>query len=85
MPCTASEYSKFAYFFNHVPLRSILSDTERYPSFAQLGAAATVDDGDEGPRTPSNLAALLTARAGDAGAFWSIDDAHLDYLSRGSA
>ncbi len=43
MPCTASEYSKFAYFFNHVPLRSILSDTERYPSFAQLDAAATVE------------------------------------------
>jgi hypothetical protein len=43
----------FEYFFNHVPFRSILPDTERYPSFTQLAPAAIVDDGDEGPRTPS--------------------------------
>jgi hypothetical protein len=41
----------FEYFFNHVPFRSILPDTERYPSFSQFEPAAIVDDG--GPRTPS--------------------------------
>jgi hypothetical protein len=34
-----------------VPFRSILPDTERYPSFSQFQPAAIVDD--EGPRTPS--------------------------------
>ncbi len=41
----------FEYFFNHVPFRSILPDTERYPSFSQFAPAAIVDD--DGPRTPS--------------------------------
>jgi hypothetical protein len=41
----------FEYFFNRVPFRSILPDTERYPSFSQFQPAAIVDD--EGPRTPS--------------------------------
>ncbi|MGH4027012.1 MAG: glycosyltransferase family 9 protein [Pseudonocardiaceae bacterium] len=43
----------FEYFFNHVPFRSILPDTERYPSFSQFDPAALLIDGDEGPRTPS--------------------------------
>ncbi len=41
----------FEYFFNHVPFRSILPDTERYPSFSQFAPLAIVDD--DGPRTPS--------------------------------
>lgn len=41
----------FEYFFNRVPFRSILPDTDRYPSFSQFEAAAIVDD--DGPRTPS--------------------------------
>ncbi len=41
----------FEYFFNRVPFRSILPDTERYPSFSQFAPAAVVDD--DGPRTPS--------------------------------
>lgn len=43
----------FEYFFNHVPFRSILPDTERYPSFSQFDPAGIVLDGEEGPRTPS--------------------------------
>jgi hypothetical protein len=42
----------FEYFFNHVPFRSILPDTARYPSFSQF-EAPVVSDGDDGPRTPS--------------------------------
>ncbi|MGH3939289.1 MAG: glycosyltransferase family 9 protein [Pseudonocardiaceae bacterium] len=43
----------FEYFFNQVPFRSILPDTERYPSFSQFDPVTTVIDGDEGPRIPS--------------------------------
>lgn len=43
----------FEYFFNHVPFRSILPDTGRYPSFSQFDPVSTVIDGAEGPRTPS--------------------------------
>lgn len=43
----------FEYFFNRVPFRSIIPDTERYPCFTQFDPAATLDDGDEGTRTPS--------------------------------
>lgn len=44
----------FEYYFNHVPFRSILPDTERYPCFSQFAPAATLaDDEGDGPRTPS--------------------------------
>ena len=43
----------FEYFFNRVPFRSIIPDTERYPCFTQFDPAATLEDGDEGARTPS--------------------------------
>jgi hypothetical protein len=43
----------FEFYFNHVPFRSILPDVERYPAFSQFSPAAVIDDGDEGPRTPS--------------------------------
>jgi hypothetical protein len=43
----------FEYYFNHVPFRSIIPDVERYPSFSQFAPAAMVDDGEDGPRTPS--------------------------------
>ncbi len=42
----------FEYFFNRVPFRSIIPDTDRYPCFTQFDAAEIVDDGD-GARTPS--------------------------------
>jgi hypothetical protein len=48
----------FEYWFNHVPFRSILPDTERYPSFSQFAPAALVDDGD-GARTPSMTSARI--------------------------
>jgi hypothetical protein len=43
----------FEYYFNHVPFRSIIPNVERYPSFSQFAPAAVVDDGEDGPRTPS--------------------------------
>jgi hypothetical protein len=48
----------FEYWFNHVPFRSILPDTERYPSFSQFAPAALVDDAD-GARTPSMTRARI--------------------------
>jgi hypothetical protein len=48
----------FEYWFNHVPFRSILPDTERYPSFGQFSPAALIEDAD-GPRTPSMSAARI--------------------------
>jgi hypothetical protein len=51
----------FEYFFNRVPFRSIIPDCERYPCFTQLTPAAVVDEGDDGPRTPS----MSRARVGD--------------------
>ena len=43
----------FEYFFNRVPFRSIIPDTERYPCFTQFDPAVTFLDGDDGARTPS--------------------------------
>jgi hypothetical protein len=43
----------FEYYFNHVPFRSILPDTERYPAFTQFEEPPTVADRGDGPRTPS--------------------------------
>jgi hypothetical protein len=43
----------FEYFFNHVPFRSILPDTERYPSFSAFDPLPIGTDGEDGPRTPS--------------------------------
>ena len=31
----------------------MIPDTERYPCFSQFAPAATIDDGEDGPRTPS--------------------------------
>ena len=42
----------FEYFFNRVPFRSIIPDTDRYPCFTQFDAAEIIEDGD-GARTPS--------------------------------
>jgi len=49
----------FEYFFNRVPFRSVIPDVERYPSFTQFAPAAVVDDGGDGPRTPSMSAARV--------------------------
>ena len=45
----------FEYWFNHVPFRSVLPDTERYPSFSQFAAPDVAPD-EDGPRTPSMTA-----------------------------
>ncbi len=49
----------FEYFFNHVPFRSILPDRDHYPCFTQFDPMGTVDDGDDGPRTPSMTRARI--------------------------
>ena len=43
----------FEYYFNHVPFRSVIPDVERYPCFSQFIPAATIDDDEDGRRTPS--------------------------------
>jgi len=43
----------FEYYFNHVPFRSIIPETERYPAFTQFEEPPTIRDRDNGPRTPS--------------------------------
>jgi hypothetical protein len=49
----------FEYFFNRVPFRSVIPDTERYPSFTQFRPALTMADGEDGPRTPSMTRARI--------------------------
>jgi hypothetical protein len=43
----------FEYFFNRVPFRSVMPDTDRYPCFTRFGPLPVIDDGPDGPRTPS--------------------------------
>ena len=40
----------FEWYFNRVPFRSIIPDTERYPCFSQFAAEAPAPDGDDGDR-----------------------------------
>ena len=47
----------FEWFFNHVPFRSIVPDTARYPSYSQFDPLALTDD--DGPRTPSMTRARI--------------------------
>ena len=54
----------FEYFFNRVPFRSIIPDTERYPCFTQFDPAAMLEDGDEGARTPSMSRARVSEDLG---------------------
>lgn len=42
----------FEYFFNHVPFRSVIPDTTRFPAYSTVGDLPLVTD-DDGPRTPS--------------------------------
>ncbi len=50
----------FEYFFNRVPFRSIIPDTERYPCFTQFGPLTVIDDGPDGPRIPSMSRARIS-------------------------
>jgi hypothetical protein len=50
----------FEYYFNDVPFRSVIPDTERYGAFSQFDPAGTLaDDAGDGPRTPSMSAARI--------------------------
>ncbi|ONI71111.1 hypothetical protein ALI144C_52195 [Actinosynnema sp. ALI-1.44] len=42
----------FEFFFNGVPFRSIIPDTDRFPSYTTFGSLPVIDS-DDGPRTPS--------------------------------
>nr|WP_157528299.1 hypothetical protein [Kibdelosporangium sp. MJ126-NF4]CEL17976.1 hypothetical protein [Kibdelosporangium sp. MJ126-NF4]CTQ90796.1 hypothetical protein [Kibdelosporangium sp. MJ126-NF4] len=42
----------FEFFFNGVPFRSIIPDTDRFPSYSTFGTLPVVDS-EDGPRTPS--------------------------------
>lgn len=43
----------FEWYFNHVPFRSIVPDTARFPCFTQFDADSPAPDGDDGDRIPS--------------------------------
>ena len=50
----------FEYFFNHVPFRSVIPDTTRFPAYTTFDDLPVVTDGD-GPRTPSMSDARIRA------------------------
>ncbi len=79
----------FEYYFNHVPFRSVIPDVERYPCFSQFTPAATAEDGDDGPRTPSmsrariseDLDAIVTAAGELLGGTLAYEQALDDYFA----
>jgi hypothetical protein len=85
----------FEYFFNRVPFRSILPDTERHPH-PSMSDERIREDLDRIVAAAVELIAgtleyeralrefyrdLVAARGGDASGIWSIDDVHLDYVT----
>lgn len=48
----------FEYFFNGVPFRSIIPDTDRFPSYTLFDELPVID-GEDGPRTPSMTKARI--------------------------
>jgi hypothetical protein len=60
-------------WFNDVPFRSIIPETERYPAFSQFVPAEIVTDDDGAPRTPSMSAtrACATTSTRSSPAPWS--------------
>jgi hypothetical protein len=79
----------FEFDFNHVPFRSIVPDVERYPAFSQFSPATVIDDGDEGPRTPSmsrdrirrDLDAIVAAATELIGGTLTYDQSLRDYFT----
>jgi hypothetical protein len=70
----------FEYYFNHVPFRSIIPDTERYPAFTQFEEPPLVPDGENGPRTPSMTSARIQVDLERiAGAAAELADGSLTY------
>lgn len=51
----------YEWYFNHVPFRSIVPDTTRYPAYSQLDDLTAVVDGDDGERIPSMTRERITA------------------------
>jgi hypothetical protein len=49
----------FEWYFNHVPFRSIVPDTRRYPCFSQFAADLPEPDGTDGERIPSMTRARI--------------------------
>lgn len=57
--------ARFDYFFNRVPFRSIIPDTDRYSSFTQFTPAARIDE-DDGPRAQSMSRARAKTSTGSS-------------------
>lgn len=49
----------FEWYFNHVPFRSVLPDTSKYPCFSQFTADRPAPDGGDGDRIPSMTRARM--------------------------
>jgi hypothetical protein len=72
-----------------VPFRSIIPDVQRYPAFSQFAPAATIEDGEDGPRTPSmcrarireDVGAIVTAAAELLDGTLSYDRALREYFT----
>ena len=72
-----------------MPFRSVLPDTARYPAFSQFDALAIVDDGADGPRTPSmsrarireDLDAIAAAAVELVQGSLTYEDALADYFA----
>jgi hypothetical protein len=79
----------FEYFFNRVPFRSIIPDTDRYPCFSQFDAPALADDDGDGPRVASmsharirdDLDAIAAAAVELAAGTVAYEDALADYFA----
>jgi hypothetical protein len=79
----------FESFFNRVPLRSMVPDTDRYPAFSQFGALDVADDDGDGPRAPSmsaarirdELDAIVAAAVELAAGKLEYEDALADYFA----
>jgi hypothetical protein len=79
----------FEYFFNRVPFRSIVPDTDRYPAFSQFDRLPVSLDGDDGRRTPSmsrarirdDLDAIVAAAVELAAGAVDYEDGLRDYFA----
>jgi hypothetical protein len=51
----------YEFFHNHVPFRSVVPDTARFPAYSVFGELPVTTDADGAPRTPSMTAARIHA------------------------
>jgi hypothetical protein len=70
----------FEYYFNHVPFRSIVPDTERYPSYAQFAPEVGTASMSE-PRIRADLDRIVAAAGELIAGTLSYEDALRDYFA----